>query len=82
MLDTLYPNYIKIRQHTSVWQTTGPLLMTKLYKKKYGITIFPSSYFYPIAWWGINDIHLHKKIDLPNDTYMFQYGLSTNKLVY
>lgn len=61
---------------------TGSVLMTKLYNIKYGITIFPSHYFYPIHWHGIKDANLHNKINLPNDSYMFQYGISTNNLVY
>lgn len=46
------------------------------------VTIFPSHYFYPISWIGINDPQLHEKIDIDPECFMFQYGISTNKLQY
>jgi inositol phosphorylceramide mannosyltransferase catalytic subunit len=44
------------------------------------ITIFQSNYFYPISWFGITETDKHKKIELPIESYMFQYGYTTNKL--
>jgi hypothetical protein len=44
------------------------------------ITIFPSIYFYPISWHNINDCEFHKKIELPKESYTFQYGYTTNNL--
>jgi len=46
------------------------------------ITVFPEYYFYPIKWHGINDPQLHLKMELNPDSYMFQYGITSNKLVY
>ena len=55
----------------------GPGLFTRTLKDK-DVTIFPSHYFYPICWHGI-DIH---NIDYNNykKSYMFQYGGTTNNL--
>lgn len=43
------------------------------------ITVFPSHYFYPISWGGILDPQLHTKIELNPESFMFQYGISTNE---
>ena len=72
--------YRNLRKWKGVSKVTGPLFFNKLQTKK--ITIFPTKYFYPIVWSGINDINLHKKIKLPEESYMFQYGLTTNNLEY
>ena len=64
------------------WRVTGPQLTTDIYKKKWDITIFPDHYFYPISWHGITNSNLHNEMDLPKDSYMFQYGISTNNLIY
>lgn len=49
-------------------------------KFKTCVTVFPHYYFYPITWFGVDDINMHKKIKMPKESYMFQYGYSTNKL--
>ena len=39
-----------------------------------------SKYFYPISWFGIKTIDAHLTTELPKDSYMFQYGYTTNNL--
>ena len=45
-------------------------------------TILPSYHFYPIHWSGITDSELHKKIHIDERSCMFQYGITTNSLMY
>lgn len=64
------------------WKRTGPLFITKyvnLHKDKF--TEIPSHWFYPIRWHGIktND-YKNIKCKIAEDSIMFQYGYSTNKL--
>ena len=79
-------NYTKLRinQKKAPWQVMGPKLLER--NQKY-ITVFPSEYFYPMKWHDINqdidlrnesmtNIHSHRNYS--NNTYMFQYGISTN----
>jgi len=65
------------------WKMVGPLYVTKMYmslKKKYpDVHVFPMRYFYPRAWAGITDPELHKKVKIPRESMLFQYGYSTNK---
>ena len=68
----------KIHGASTLW---GPGHITKCsnsYKKN--ITIFPSIYFYPISWHGIDNITKHNSINLPKESYTFQYGYSTNNM--
>lgn len=59
----------------------GPGLLTKLYFDNKEITKFPSIYFYPEGWHDNNrKIDFHKNIDLPKESYTFQYGYTTNNL--
>lgn len=46
------------------------------------IYIAPSHFFYPISWIGIADPDLHTKININPESFMFQYGISTNNLNY
>ena len=62
-------------------QLIGPLYLNKILKDK-NITIFPSKYFYPILWHGITDPQMHKKMDIPKESYMFQYGYTTNNFSF
>tara|TARA_Y100000389_G_C17451110_1_gene514865 strand:+ start:156 stop:2255 length:2100 start_codon:yes stop_codon:yes gene_type:complete len=73
-------NYVELRKKYDAWEIIGPLLISKLDRSL--LTLFPSVYFYPIHWNGIKDPHLHKKIKLPKESYMFQYGITTNNLDY
>jgi len=72
--------YIEQRQKHWVHKITGPYLVNELNRSS--LTLFPSVYFYPILWKKIIDPHLHKKMKLPTESYMFQYGISTNNLDY
>lgn len=70
--------YINKRKILGVCKLIGPLLFDH-YVKNENITIFPSHYFYPITWHGITDPNYHLNNKMPDDSYMFQYGYSTNK---
>ena len=67
----------------AAWRKVGPLYVTRMYQKlkmKYpDIVIYPMRYFYPRHWKGIRDPELHKKVRIPKESMMFQYGYSTNK---
>lgn len=74
-------NYIKQRNINGAAKQIGPGHITRLFKDNKEITKFPSIYFYPGGWHnnkiGIND---HKAMQFPKESYMFQYGYTTNKL--
>lgn len=72
-------DYVRKRMIIGVCELIGPLYLHKIISNK-NITIFPSIYFYPISWHNINDYELHTKIQLPEESYTFQYGYSTNNL--
>ena len=72
-------DYIKRRMMHGVCEITGPLYLHRTIASQ-NITIFPSIYFYPRSWHNINDCELHTKMDLPKESYTFQYGYSTNNL--
>jgi mannosyltransferase OCH1-like enzyme len=67
----------------AAWRKVGPLYVTRMYHKLKGkypeIKIYPMRYFYPRHWRGIRDPELHKKVRIPKESMMFQYGYSTNK---
>ena len=73
-------SYKRKRSINGVSKVVGPFFFDQL--KSYNITVYPSSYFYPISWFGIKTNNLHETMDLPKESYMFQYGLSTNGLNY
>jgi inositol phosphorylceramide mannosyltransferase catalytic subunit len=73
-------SYKRMRSVNGVSKVTGPFFFNKI--QIYNITIFPSVYFYPISWFGIKQNNLHETLDLPKESYMFQYGLTTNGLKY
>jgi len=72
-------DYTRRRMIHGVCELTGPLYLNRILSTQ-NITIFPSIYFYPISWHNINDCNLHKKIELSQESYTFQYGYSTNNL--
>ena len=72
-------DYIRKRNIIGVCELIGPLYLNRTLST-HNITIFPSIYFYPINWHNINDYELHTKMDLPKESYTFQYGYSTNNL--
>jgi mannosyltransferase OCH1-like enzyme len=71
------------REHTQdAWISVGPLFITRHYNK-YKVTypdikVYPMKYFFPIKWHSITDPELHKKIDMPPESMLFQYGYTTN----
>ena len=78
-----YGNAIRPRQYKrkrnihGCSKLTGPTFFSNCIKQ-YKITMFPSKYFYPISWFGIKTIDAHLTTELPKDSYMFQYGYTTN----
>lgn len=64
------------------WRRAGPLYVMRMYLKHKkdcpDLHIYPMKYFYPRHWRGIRDPALHKKVDIPEESMLFQYGYSTN----
>ncbi len=71
--------YTNKRKVLGVVKLIGPKLFDHFVKNT-NITIYPSIYFYPISWHGITDPEYHLKHKMPDASYMFQYGYSTNNL--
>lgn len=65
------------------WKRVGPLHVSRVYKKYKkqfpDVHVYPMKYFYPLHWGGITDPALHKKVKIPAESMLFQYGYSTNK---
>jgi mannosyltransferase OCH1-like enzyme len=76
-LEDFHLFYTKLRRRIGVSRMTGPLFFRFIQDR---VTVFPSDYFYPIHWEGISDINLHKKTTFPEESYMIQYGYTTNNL--
>jgi hypothetical protein len=72
-------DYTRKRRIYGVCELIGPLYLNRTLIN-HNITIFPSIYFYPISWHNINNCEHHTKMDLPEESYTFQYGYSTNNL--
>ena len=77
LLNQLTPRYKNVRPHCHVAIAIGPFFITELLNN-FIYTLFPATYFYPISWGRIEDAEIHKKIPLPKESFMFQYGYSTN----
>jgi hypothetical protein len=64
------------------WRKAGPLYVTRVYMKQKGafpdVHIYPMKLFYPVYWHGIKDPEMHKKVEIPGESMLFQYGYSTN----
>lgn len=64
------------------WRVIGPHYVTRAYhatRKEFpDIHVYPMKYFYPLHWGGITDPELHKKVKIPKQSMMFQYGYTTN----
>lgn len=71
--------YTNKRKIYGVCKTIGPIIFNHFAKNE-KITVFPTHYFYPISWHGITDTDYHLKNELPKDSFLFQYGYSTNNL--
>lgn len=69
--------YTRLRSYFGNCKLIGPIYLNNYLKDK-GVTIFPSIYFYPITWHGVSTIDAHKNIKLPEESYTFQYGYTTN----
>ena len=59
-------------------KTTGPYFCDQLLKN-FDITVFPSEYFYPVYWLDWDAAKTQKPENFKN-SYMGQYGYTTNKL--
>jgi mannosyltransferase OCH1-like enzyme len=68
------------------WRKAGPLYITRVYhtQKEAGtkgvedVHMYPMKLFYPVYWHGIKDPEMHKKVKIPGESMLFQYGYSTN----
>ena len=61
------------------WKRIGPGLLTKMYLNNKDITIFPLFYFFPVDTFNKNiEINHHKIVNIPKESYTFQYGYTTN----
>lgn len=64
------------------WKVVGPLYVTRIYNETRrefpDVHVYPMKYFYPRHWKGITDPELHKKVKIPGESMLFQYGYSTN----
>lgn len=58
------------------WISTGPRFFSEVVKG-FGITVFPTHYFYPVSWHGDT-----RSVDVSQfpDSYMMQYGYTTNAM--
>jgi mannosyltransferase OCH1-like enzyme len=70
-------NYVRLQNIKGISKILGPVLFDS-YAKKMNITIFPSNYFYPISWHGIVEPDYHLKNEMPRESFLFQYGYTTN----
>ena len=82
LLDALSAKGANTNTTSGAWKVTGPLFVTQVYNKQKAeipdVHIYPMKLFYPIHWGGIKDPELHKKIKIPSQSMLFQYGYSTN----
>lgn len=77
-LELQVSTYMRLKQSYGCSKLIGPIFFNRL--KDY-ITIFPSTYFYPVSWHGIKSINQHETMVLPEESYLFQYGYTTNNLL-
>lgn len=72
-----YDTKLIIKRNLERSSIVGPGLLTKEFKNQ-KVTIFESEYFYPCLWHNININEIDYKKHF--NSYMFQFGFSTNKL--
>jgi len=81
LLDGIISN-AKREAGQAAWKRVGPLYVSRVYFKSKGdfpdVHVYPMKYFYPRHWRGITDPELHKKVKIPKESMLFQYGYSTN----
>ena len=69
-------------ERSAAWKVVGPLYVTRMYhetRREFpDVHVYPMKYFYPRHWKGITDPELHKKVKIPGQSMLFQYGYSTN----
>lgn len=65
-----------------VWRRVGPVFVTRIWKEvgpsSEEVKVYPMRYFYPKDWHGIRDPEMHKKVRIPGESMLFQYGYTTN----
>ena len=89
LLDGVVAHATKREAGEQAWRRVGPLYVTRTYwAEKDGaggaggvdeVHMYPMKLFYPRHWRGIRDPELHKKVRIPGDSMLFQYGYTTNK---
>ena len=72
-------DYIRKQKIHGVCKIIGPIYLHNILINE-NVTVFPSKYFYPIGWHNISGIDVHKNIKIPNESFTFQYGYTTNNL--
>lgn len=69
------------------WKRVGPVFVTRVWKslepseketEKSDVIIYPMHYFYAKHWHQITDPEMHKKVQIPVESMLFQYGYTTN----
>jgi hypothetical protein len=90
LLEGVVEHATKREAGEQAWRRVGPLYVTRTYwAEKDGaaggasgvedVHMYPMKLFYPRHWRGITDPELHKKVRIPGESMLFQYGYSTNK---
>jgi hypothetical protein len=73
---------LKKGEKKAAWRAVGPYYVTRMYhatrREIPDVHVYPMKYFYPRHWKGITDPDLHKKVKIPVQSMLFQYGYSTN----
>ena len=70
-------DYNRARSADGPYSVTGPLLLNS---ERARVRVVPSVCFYPVPWAGIRDNEMHRKLALPDEAVMFQYGMTTNRI--
>jgi mannosyltransferase OCH1-like enzyme len=86
MIDGIVEHATVRERGAHAWRRVGPLYVTRVYwaQKDKGaaaaddVHMYPMKLFYPRHWRGIKDPELHKKVRIPGESMLFQYGYSTN----
>ena len=84
LLDGLEEHYesLDAKEKKQAWKAVGPYYVTCVYHATRhefpGVHVYPMKYFYPRRWHGITDPEMHKKVSIPGQSMLFQYGYSKN----
>jgi inositol phosphorylceramide mannosyltransferase catalytic subunit len=83
IMNKQYNTHIRDYAVVGPWLTVGPYYIDQILYK-FNITVFPDYYFYPIYWASKNKssqiIPIEEQKKLYPNSYMTQYGYSTNNL--